>query len=298
MSINRIYTMNLRQGHSNVTSSTHNKLPLAVARLLVVAFLTGSMASLAFSQDQSTALVNAHAHNDYEHERPLLDAYELGFRSIEADIYLIEGKLLVAHDREDVRKERTLQSLYLDPLFERFQTSRGQLFAGDKPLVLLVDIKSEATATYKALHDALTPYREMLTRRDGDRTIEGAMTIVISGNRDFEAIENTANRMVGIDGRTKDLQSDIDHSLLPLISDNWNSQFTWRGNGEMPENQRQKLHEYVRTAHDAGRMVRFWATPENEDLWKELLAANVDLIGTDDLERLARFLRSANDSTK
>ncbi len=46
-------------------------------------------------------LPQAHAHNDYEHERPLLDALSHGFCSVEADIYLVDGALLVAHDRED-----------------------------------------------------------------------------------------------------------------------------------------------------------------------------------------------------
>src|SRR5687768_12660763 len=64
------------------------------------------------------ALKQAHAHNDYEHTRPLFDALSHGFTSVEADIYLVDGKLLVAHDREDLKAERTLAALYLDPLRE------------------------------------------------------------------------------------------------------------------------------------------------------------------------------------
>ena len=64
-------------------------------------------------------LARAHAHNDYEHERPLLDALSHGFTSVEADIYLVGGELLVAHDPEDVVPGRTLQNLYLDPLARR-----------------------------------------------------------------------------------------------------------------------------------------------------------------------------------
>ena len=45
-----------------------------------------------------TPLANAHSHNDYEHDRPLLDALDHGFTSIEADIFLFEGQLLVTHD--------------------------------------------------------------------------------------------------------------------------------------------------------------------------------------------------------
>ena len=39
-------------------------------------------------------LARAHAHNDYLHERPLLDALDHGFTSVEADIFLVDGKLL------------------------------------------------------------------------------------------------------------------------------------------------------------------------------------------------------------
>ena len=34
-----------------------------------------------------TPLTRGHAHNDYAHERPLLEALDNGFTSIEADIF-------------------------------------------------------------------------------------------------------------------------------------------------------------------------------------------------------------------
>ena len=49
--------------------------------------LTASSAHAA----EPTPLLRAHAHNDYEHTRPLLDALECGFGSIEADIHLGEA---------------------------------------------------------------------------------------------------------------------------------------------------------------------------------------------------------------
>src|ERR1700736_6125439 len=42
-------------------------------------------------------LRHAHAHNDYEHPRPLFDALAHGFCSVEADIYLRSNQLLVGH---------------------------------------------------------------------------------------------------------------------------------------------------------------------------------------------------------
>src|SRR5688572_5057751 len=89
------------------------------------------------------ALPNAHAHNDYEHTRPLLDALSHGFTSVEADVYLVDGKLVVAHDREDVRPERTLERLYLDPLHQ-FAAGKKSIFERGGTLTLLIDFKSEA----------------------------------------------------------------------------------------------------------------------------------------------------------
>jgi hypothetical protein len=58
-------------------------------------------------------LTRAHSHNDYEHARPLLDALDHGFGSVEADVWLVNGALLVAHDLKDAKPEHTLQKLYL-----------------------------------------------------------------------------------------------------------------------------------------------------------------------------------------
>lgn len=47
-----------------------------------------------------------HSHNDYDQARPFWGAYEANAASIEADIWLIDGAIYVAHDREDVHPER------------------------------------------------------------------------------------------------------------------------------------------------------------------------------------------------
>src|SRR3954469_7012674 len=70
---------------------------------------------------QVIPLEHAHAHNDYEHARPLAEALEHGFTSVEADIWLVDGQLLVAHDRDKVDTARTLESLYLAPLRKSIQ---------------------------------------------------------------------------------------------------------------------------------------------------------------------------------
>src|SRR5260221_248119 len=113
-------------------------------------------------------LPQAHAHNDYEHTRPLLDALDHGFCSVEADIWLTPEGLLVGHDRKDLRPSRTLEALYLDPLRERIAANGRRVYGAGPMFYLLIDVKSDAEATYAALDKVLARYAEILTVvRDG-----------------------------------------------------------------------------------------------------------------------------------
>ena len=157
-------------------------------------------------------------------------------------------------------------------------------------LCLLIS-RRDGVAAYKAIDTLLAKYESLISvTTDGEYT-EKAVTVIISGDRPIQEIEGSQPCRAGIDGRIADLDSDKPASLLPLISDNWTNHFKYRGVGQMPDAERSKLQDIVARAHAKGRGVRFWATPEAPDLWQELKDAGVDLIGTDDLERLSKFLR-------
>ncbi len=241
-------------------------------------------------------LPRAHAHNDYEHDRPLQDALDHGFASVEADVYLVDGELRVGHDPEDLVAGRTLQSLYLDPLARRVRAGHGHVYPRDRQqLQLLVDIKNNGVATYTEIDRVLRTYRKMLTTFHKGKVKAGAVTVVISGDRPRELMASQDRRYAFYDGRMSDLGQG-GASLIPLISDNWTNHFSWLGQGEMPEAERAKLREIVATAHRDGQRVRFWATPDTagaarDAIWRELVAADVDHLNTDDLAGLQRFLR-------
>ena len=237
-------------------------------------------------------LANAHAHNDYEHDRPLLDALGQGFTSIEADVFLVEGQLLVAHNLINVSKDRTLENLYLQPLQEHAKKNDGRVYKDGPTVTLLVDIKTNGKAAYAAIDQLLAKYESIVSVTTDGKHTEKAVTVIISGDRPIQEIEKSEPRRAGIDGRLSELDSDKSADLLPLISDNWTTHFRYRGVGEMPDAEREKLQGFVARAHAKGRRVRFWATPESSELWHELRAAGVDLIGTDHLEKLSKFLRS------
>ncbi|MGD9855516.1 MAG: phosphatidylinositol-specific phospholipase C/glycerophosphodiester phosphodiesterase family protein [Planctomycetaceae bacterium] len=237
-----------------------------------------------------TPLPQAHAHNDYHHTTPLKDALAHGFCSVEADVFLVDGRLLVGHERSELDPDRTLERLYLDPLQERIRENRGRVFVQEAPFQLLIDIKSGGPETYRALDEVLATYSELFTRVEEGSVHPGPIRVVISGNRDWPTITADTTRFAGIDGRLSDLGSDLPPHLLPWISDRWPSHFTWDGTGEIPAGEREKLTRIVQQAHREGRTVRFWATPESREMREVLAAAGVDLINTDDLAGLRDFL--------
>ncbi len=236
----------------------------------------------------------AHAHNDYLHTRPLLDALHHGFCSVEADIFLVDGKLLVAHTKAELSPERSLRSLYLDPLRARIQNNGGKVQPGIATFTLMIDIKTDGASTYRSLHTLLSEYRDIFSYVENGKEHPGAVTAIVSGNRATELIAAEEVRYVGIDGRLSDLDSESASHLMPLISDNWSSHFKWRGVGELPTDDKQKLISILEKAHKKNRRVRFWATADNQLVWAALKEAGVDMINTDDLPGLSRFLRAEN----
>ena len=263
--------------------------------MLALGLWHGSLSKSAAASPETNSpppLTRAHAHNDYEHTRPLLDALDHGFCSIEADIWLVDGKLLVAHERGKVKPDRTLQALYLDPLRERVRRNGGRLYPAGPSAILLIDVKSDAEATYAALRELLKEYGDVLTvfRNGGVQT--NAITVIISGNRAAKTMAAESVRYAAVDGRIEDLEANAPGSLIPLVSDNWTKVFKWRWNGVMPEEARRRLGKIVTKAHAQGRKVRFWATPDKPEVWAALFDAGVDLINTGDLAGLQKFLLS------
>jgi len=229
------------------------------------------------------------------HERPLYDALAAGFCSIEADVFLVDGDLFVAHDADKIRPGRTLRALYLEPLRRRVQQNGGRVYIAGPQVILLIDIKSEAEPTYKALDAILAEYSDIITSFSPEGRSDKAVLAVVSGNRPYEFMASQKLRYACYDGRLTDIESDAPADLVCMISDNWTKYFKWRGAGEMPAEESRRLREVVQVVHAKGRLVRFWATPDKpsaarDSLWRELLAAGVDLISTDDLAGLRRFV--------
>ncbi|MEP6734041.1 MAG: hypothetical protein ABJA70_00910 [Chryseolinea sp.] len=231
----------------------------------------------------------SHAHNDYVHEHPLVDALKNGFTSIEADVHLINGQLIVSHDNPDP-KAKTLQALYLKPMDSIIRKNNGTLYPKySQPIILLIDVKTEAEATFSALQKTLSAFKDDL-QRPGHK---GAIQVVISGNRALELIKNDPQHLTSIDGRPEDIGKGYSVDLMPVISEAY-----FKISGERSATPSPKALDQIKAlvakVHAEKKQLRLWASPDNETAWKSLIEAGVDFINTDKLREVHQYLSRGN----
>jgi hypothetical protein len=264
-------------------------IPRFTILLLLFVYLAGQI-------NNKVILHHAHAHNDYNNKKPLLSAIEHGFKSIEVDILLSNGKLFVGHGFLDIMKGQMLEDLYLKPLYKIFSENQGFIYDKEIPLYLLVDIKSSAEQTFYKLDTLLMDYIPMLTKVELGKVISGAVTIILSGNKpNIDILKKMKERYVFIDGRIDDVGKNISNNIIPLISVNWSDKFEWHGKRDISEKELNNLKNIVKNVHNEGKQLRFWGSPDNEKTWQILYLSGIDLINTDKIEKFYDyFVKDSN----
>jgi hypothetical protein len=170
--------------------------------------------------------VGCHSHNDYWREVPLRSAIDAGCLGVEADIWLFNEDLFVGHTVFSLDPDRTLRSLYVDPLFRflekrntasRFQHHRSfaGVFAEDplQTLVLLIDFKTDGERLWSYVYAALEPLRTAgyLSYFNGEDIVSRPVTVVATGNAPFRMIlGNSTYRDIFYDAPLDQLQNPAD----------------------------------------------------------------------------------------
>ncbi len=231
-----------------------------------------------FSANISAQII--HSHNDYEQKQPFFAAYNLGFDSIEADLYLKDGELYVAHDWKNVTPERTLKSLYIEPLLAKIKENNGFPYPNKKPLQILLDLKKDGKEILKVLYAQLKPHAKELRH----------VTIAISGDMPTPEEFQNYDKMFFFDGRKNLTYSEKAYKKVALVSASFlDFGKYWAGKEPMPEETFQKINTFVEEIHAKGKKVRIWGTPNTILGFETLQKLKIDIIGTDDLELLAKF---------
>ncbi|MCP9754895.1 hypothetical protein EGI26_06940 [Lacihabitans sp. CCS-44] len=212
-----------------------------------------------------------HSHNDYVQARPFWEAYEAGANSIEADVYLVDGKLYVAHEKNEINPERTLEKLYLEPLNKIVKSKKRQ------ELQILIDLKTSAEPTLKAVEAAIAKYPKLAKAHSKNKYIK----FVISGNRPPISEYSKYPPYIFFDHQSlKDLDKG-DKSKIALVSFSFGSYSKWKGDKPMTDEEKLKLKTIIDSVHYYGYPIRFWATPDTPLSWQTLFDLTVDFINTD-----------------
>ena len=247
---------------------------------LFLVFASGTCLSQPFSPHP-----NAHAHNDYEHKRPLKDALKNGFVSVEADVHLRKEYLLVAHNFASDNSP-TLEKLYLFVLDSLLNANKGQVYPGaGGPFYLMIDIKTDGEETYAAIRRLLVKYPSLRCKSK-----DCPVRIFLSGERPASTMIDEGYSGLGIDGRPEDLGKGYSTELMPVVSDTYRNWSKWNGESKLTETDLQRVKDLASRVHAEGKKLRLWAIPDNEGAWDALLKAGVDFINTDHLEKLNAFL--------
>ncbi len=223
---------------------------------------------------------NAHAHNDYLNVRPFYQAYEAHFGSIEADVFPVNGVLLVAHKKEEVQPQHTLKAMYLEPLANALQKD------STRRLNLLIDVKENYKLALALLIQEVQPLKDYLSYQQN----KNRLTILISGERPPPAEYKNYPPYIFFDDDLKLPHTPEEWSRVELVSLSFQNFSKWTGEGSLPKTDKRLLKQTVKKVHTSGKPIRFWAAPDTKISWLLQKKLHVDLIGTDKIEELAAFL--------
>lgn len=218
--------------------------------------------------------------------------------------------------------------MYLDPL-QKLITSRNNDTTGEaedwtgifdkapkQPIILLVDLKTSAEATFAKLNAQLQPLRDLnyLTHWNGTHKVTRPLTIVASGNTLFTSI-------LSLNSLHRDIFFDADATRLVSRSDDWtdvsapifkfNMSNSYYASAKVNYARLQKhmfapgpeqeaalrdaqnpqfadmMESQVTQAKVRGLVTRYWDVPKQknkeEGLWRWLIDNEVGVLNMDDM---------------
>lgn len=230
-------------------------------------------------------VANTHSHNDYEQPAPFWMAWQQQFGSIEADIWLVGGRVLVGHDREEIKSGRTLEEYYVKPLLACIEKNNGHPYADtSRRLQMLIDVKADSVATLAALIALLDKYP----------ALEHCPWLkwVISGNRPDPAQYATYPPFIAFDGILHAQYSPEALSRIAMMSDDLRYYTRWDSRMGIPDTELKALKDAITRSHTLHLPVRLWDAPDFPVAWHQLMQLQVDYLNTDHIADLAAYLSS------
>ncbi len=243
---------------------------------LIIIFFFLFTSNLVFAQP------HIHAHNDYQQPQPLDHAIQHKVYSLEADVFLKNGKLLVAHDKEELATAPKLKSLYLKPIIKLFKKHQGRISADTAYApVLMIDIKDDGAAAIAAIVKAVKNHHRVF-----DRSINPmAVQIVISGNRGAISQWIAYPAYIFFDGRPRENYDAATLQRVGFISD------AYKNYASPADSTAYKLQQVSAQVHRQNKLLRIWGMPDDAASWQRQQQLGIDIINTDKVAECSSFFK-------
>lgn len=223
------------------------------------------------------------AHNDYARAIPFYTAYDLQVGYIEADVFLRDGDLAVAHHVQEIEGGRNLERLYLRPLAGQVRKNNGFAYKDSLAhLTLMIDLKTEGIPTLNAVVKQLAKFPELIACK--------TLHFMISGSVPDPSLWKNYPAHIFFDGRPGIDYTPAQYNRISMISTSFGQHIQWDGHGAPPDEVIRKTRALMDLAHARGKKFRFWGTPDFENAWRHFMDLDMDVIVTDDVTALSAFL--------
>lgn len=248
---------------------------------LVLSVAAGMLCNMAVAQ-----VILIHSHNDYAQTVPFYQAYSQKVNSIEVDLFLSDGKLLVGHDPEDLDARLTFEEMYVGPIVRLFDINGGKAWKdSEQVLQLMVELKSDTHTTLDAVAEVLGRWPEVF-----DQSVNPhAVRVVITGNVPEPDDFSRYPEFISFDGIIGGEYSEQQLGRIALFSGNFRNYSGWNGKGSIVPSEKEHLLRTISEVHALGKPVRFWNAPEGVTVYYTFLNLGIDYINTDRPEACAAF---------
>ena len=224
-----------------------------------------------------------HSHNDYTRTMPFYEAYSQHVQSIEADVFLIKGKLLVGHETHQTSADRTFQAMYAEPIAKVFRANGGRMWKdSDDCLQLMVETKSETKPCLNAVIKVLKNYPDVFCSPKGVKVIITGYDLKPEEFSDYP-------EWIYFDGRLSRNYTPDQLKRVGLFSECFGDYAHWNGKGNIVDPQLEALKAAIEKAHSLDKPIRFWEAPETTTAYYTFLNLGIDIFNTDYPARAYQF---------
>ncbi|KAI1025354.1 hypothetical protein LB504_012623 [Fusarium proliferatum] len=258
--------------------------------------------------------IPCHSHNDYWKPKPFTDAIAAGCIGIEADVWKVRDELMVGHAKGDLSTEKTLTSMYIQPLVNLLKVRNQDRDPGLLPrgvynrepnqtVVLLVDLKSNPDKLWPLLLEQLEPLRQRgwLSHVSDGKFVSRPITVVATGKTKFRLVKeaNPAHDVF------------FDAPLMSLAKGQYDKTNSYYASTSLKKSignilrpgKMELIRDQISQAHSRGLLVRYWGMPMvspivQRQIDKRLLNEGVDVINVGSLQEAKRTFaerRHSND---